>query len=275
MMSRHSGKGWGLLVAALVVAGCAALGLELYRKKSSVPVLKRPEVVQPVRTLTLNAAGDTSLRHYYGQVQGAQRVNLSFRVPGTLHELPLERGAKAKKGDLVARLDPRDFRTRLSEAQSRLSQAQAQYTQAANNYKRYEQLYRQKVIPEAQFDQFSTALQVARSAVQTAQSAVNAARDALKDTELRAPFSGIIVDRYVENFQDVQAKQTVVSLQDLKAVELVFNVPDKDLATVRGNNPTDVPMWAVFDAIPGRKFDVAFKEVSVQADPGPKPILLR
>lgn len=258
---------------AMILGACWEL--ETFRRREKAE--PGPEVIRPVKTVRLSGAPGGSGSEYFGFIQGARRVNLSFRVPGTLAELPAEKGASVEKGALLARLDPRDFRTQLAQAESRQAQARAQYGEAESNFKRYSALYQQKVIASAQFDAYQTRLNVARAALNAAAAQTAAARDALKDTELRAPFDGVVADRLVENFQDVTAKQTIVSFQDLSTLEIVFDVPDKDvlrapvpvsadakeLARLRG----DFRLAARFDAVPGRSFPVQLKEFAAQADP--------
>ena len=256
-------------VLLLAVLPVAVLPVRAFGAGENPPV--------PVRAVSVAASGPGEVRHYYGAVQGSRRVNLSFRVPGPLVEFPVEMGTRVKKGQLLGRIDPRDYRTRLAEARSQMSQASARYTQAQSNYRRYEELYRKKVISQAQHDQFRTALDVARSALRTAEAGVSAAQNALADTELRAPFSGVIVARLVENFQDVQAKQPVVSLQNLENVEIVVRVPEEDIAnlavTQSGMGARDVSAAAglalrvTLDALPGREFTAKFKEIGAQSDP--------
>ncbi|MDY3868505.1 MAG: efflux RND transporter periplasmic adaptor subunit [Pyramidobacter sp.] len=263
-----------MLLGVLLI--CAAFaGLEYYRNhREREP---EPEVVRPVRTVRLGAGGSGAVRRYFGTVQGSKRVNLSFRVSGPLIELPAGKGTSVKKGDLLGRIDPRDFKTQLEQAEGVRAQARARYNEASANFKRNEELYRQKVIAAAQYDEFKTQLNVARSSLQSAEAQVTAAKNALADTELRAPFDGVIADRMVENYQEVTAKQAVISLQNLENVEIVFNVPDKDVAraSAQGRDTEELMrvsgelarVYAVFDAMPDRKFGVKLKEFSAQADP--------
>ncbi len=257
----------------LVIAG-VCFGLNTLReKKESEP---EPEIIRPVRTMILqNGAGDM-IRNYFGTVQGGKRADLSFRVSGTLSKILVEKGESVKKGQLLATLDPRDFNTHVSQAQSTQAQAQAQLNDAQANFKRYENLYKQKVVPKATYDTYKTQLDVAKSALNTAAAQVKSARDALKDTELRAPFNGVIADRTVENFQDVTAKQTVFSLQDISTLEIVFNVPDNDvllapLPKIHSINElkkhSDIlTINARFDAIPDKIFPLELKEVATKAN---------
>ena len=234
----------------------------------------------PVRAVRLDRTGAGEERHYFGAVQGSQRVNLSFRVPGPLVEFPVETGSRVKKGQLIARIDPRDFRTRLSDARSQMAQASARYSQAQSNFRRYDELYKKQVVSQAQYDQFRTALDVARSSLRTAEAGVSAAQNALADTELRAPFAGVIVARMAEKFQDVQPMQPVVSLQNLENVEIVVNVPEEDVANlaVSGGDVMEksarqlaesisADLSVAIDTLPGKSYKAAFKEISAQSNP--------
>lgn len=261
---------FNILVLAAVVFG-AYRGLEvLRRKKAEVP---KAEVVRPVKTVTLTGGGTGGIWRYYGTLQGGRRVELSFRVSGPLKEVLVDRGAPVKKGDLLATLDPRDFQTLLRQAQSNQSQAQAQFKDAEANFRRYENLYKQQVVPKATYDTYKTQVDVARSALNAAAAQTASMRDSLKDTELRAPFDGVIADRMVENFEDVTAKQPIVSLQDISTLEIVFNVPDNDViwasrTTGRASSAQSrATIQARFDAIPDRAFPLKVKEFVIQADP--------
>ncbi len=257
----------------------ARLALVLAAAMTAAPASCAEQTANPVPVYVLHLASARSQTqyHYFGTVQGSQRVNLSFRVAGPLIEFPIELGMQVKKGDLIGRIDPRDFRTQLSEAQSQLSQAKAKYTQAQNDFKRYEELYKNKVISQMQYDRYRTAFDVTRSSVRTAEANVSAAQNALADTELRAPFDGHIVERMVENYQDVQAKQPIVSLQHLETIEVVFNIPEEDIAniavedesskTFHISDMTSLEIGVTLDALPGQSFKASSKEVGAQSDP--------
>ena len=261
-----------IIIGILIIAG-VCYGLNTMRQKQEPE--HEPEIVRPVRTIRLQGSGESFTRRYFGTVQGSKRAELSFRVSGTLNKINVEKGASVKRGALLATLDPRDFNTRISQAQSALSQAQAQHKNAEADFKRYENLYKQKVIARAQYDTYKTQVDVTKSAVNSAQANLKSARDALKDTELRAPFDGVIADRLAENFQDVTAKQTIFNLQDLTALEIVFNIPDNDILVAPmpkfrtlqdlKNHAELSTINARLDALPDNLFPLTIKEVATQA----------
>ena len=256
------------LIEIIILVGLvfgAYKGLELMRGQEEE--VKPKEVVRPVKTVTLRSNGKGGLWQYYGTLQGGRRVDLSFRVAGPIRSIRVDKGASVKKGQLLATLDPRDYQTQLKQAESNQAQAQAQYENAQANFKRYENLYKQKVIARSQYDTYKTQLNVAESSLNVAKAAATAVRDSLKDTELRAPFDGVIVDRLVESFQDVTAKQTIFILQDISMLEIVFNVPDTDVIWAsKATSLKPSSIRAKFDAIPDESFPLTLKEFVLQAD---------
>ena len=256
------------LIEIIILVGLvfgAYKGLEVMRsQQAEVP---QKEVIRPVKTVTLRSNGKGGLWQYYGTLQGGNRVDLSFRVSGPIRSIKVDKGASVKKGQLLATLDPRDYQTQLKQAQSNQAQAQAQYENAEANFKRYENLYKQKVVPRSTYDTYKTQMNVALSSLNVAKAATTAVRDSLKDTELRAPFDGVIVDRMVESFQDVTAKQTIFILQDISMLEIVFNVPDNDVIWAsKATSSAPDSIRAKFDAIPGKTFPLTVKEFVLQAD---------
>jgi RND family efflux transporter MFP subunit len=231
------------LVAALAIsillAGCA-------REEPPEPA----PVVKPVKTMIIGTA-ELSGRSFPGRVEATSQVDLAFRVGGPLIEFPVREGQSVRKDQLVARIDPRDF-------QIRLNAAKADFERAEADFRRFSALYEKEAISQAQLDQSRATRDVAAAAVDDAEAE-------LSDTYLRAPFAGRIGETFVENFEDVQAKQAILSLIDTSYVDIVVDVPEALLATVFDLQAAKVV--ARFDTAPGREFDLRLKEVATQADP--------
>ncbi|NOR24771.1 MAG: biotin/lipoyl-binding protein, partial [Desulforhopalus sp.] len=83
----------------------------------------KKEIVRFVRTMKIVNPADVGTRSFPGRAKAVQEVNLSFRVSGPLVERPVDVGSKITKGDLVAKIDPRDFQVNLNDAQGKLAKA--------------------------------------------------------------------------------------------------------------------------------------------------------
>ena len=212
-----------------------------------------PETVRPVKTIVLTDSGVSGVRQYPGRVRAASRADLSFEVAGKLIELPVKEGQVVEKGDLVARLDDRDL-------SANLKSAQAESDNAAANFARGAKLVKDGFISKTDFDKL-------RSNRDVTAANLTRALKAVEDTKLTAPFSGRVASRLVENFQDVQAKQPIVRLQDIEQLEIVVDIPESRAIRIRDGKDEDVKIHAVFEASPGREFPLTVKEFSTEANP--------
>jgi RND family efflux transporter MFP subunit len=104
------------------------------------------------------------------------------------------------------------------------------------------------------------------------QAQLASARKALADTELRAPFAGRIGRTYVDNFNNVQAKQPILLLQDVTQLEIVGNVPEQDWLRAKpglslAQRSENAQPRVSLSSFPGRSFPATITEVAASADP--------
>jgi RND family efflux transporter MFP subunit len=233
--------------AALAILGIAAAGTV---GCGGEPEVEAAAVARPVSSMVVGQSFSGRLT-FPGTVQAADRAELSFRVSGPLVALPAEEGMMVTAGQLLARIDPRDYEIAATEAR-------ASFQQAVADAERFKRLYEREAVPLADLEVRLAMRDVARARYD--QALAN-----LRDTQLRAPFAGQVGRRYVENFEDVQARQLVMSLHDFSQVEVVIAVPEGIMAGVReAGDPT---VAVTFDALRDRSYAAEVKEFAVNADP--------
>ena len=239
-------------LSIFVITGLAALlmvsAFSCGRKREEPPPR---EVIRPVKLLKIEGATTGMTRSFPGRIRASQRVDLAFQVSGPLTELPVDEGQAVKKGQVIARILPRDFETEITKARARALEAEQQFA-------RYRELFVKKQVSKADFDRYRANNDIAKARLQDAE-------NALKDTYLRAPFAGVIARRHVENFQDVQAKQPIVSLQDISSIEVLVDVPESSIARLKAGSQPD--LFAEFSSAPGRRFELELREFAAEADP--------
>jgi RND family efflux transporter MFP subunit len=229
------------------------------------------EVIRPVKTTTVSAAADISGLNLPGTVRASQRVELAFKeVGGRLIELPIEgrEGQQVKLGDLLARIDPKDFETNLSKVQGRLKEAVASLDLAKSEYERVKRIQKQDpgAVSGADIDRKREAVNAMEGRIKALKAAVEAAKDQLRYTYLKAPFSGLIAQRFVDNFQDVKPKQPILALEDISQVELLIGVPENVVAVVRDTEDEKIKATARFPTAPDKQFHLKLKEYATRAD---------
>ena len=160
-------------------------------------------------------------------------------------------GEQVKKGQLLAALDPSDFRNQLADRQ-------AQYDLAESQYQRGISLRDRGVISEAQFDEIEAKRR-------QAQAALSLARDNVNYTRLKAPYGGTVARTEVENYQFVQAKQPILYLQGDKNIDIEFAVSERFLANLKKDGEDYQPELR-FEGAPDKVFKASYKEHEASAD---------
>lgn len=206
-----------------------------------------PRPIRNLRTMVVGDISDIRNAQLPGRARSADEVDLSFDVSGTVIERPVSIGSKVEKGDLIARLDPRDF-------QAQVRSAEADARNAQSNFARGSELLKDKFISEAEYDRL-------KARVDITQATLDVARKALSDSEIYAPFSGVIVNLSVENFQSVLAKSPIARLLGMDTVEMVINVSESQIANLHHIEKLEVE----FDALPGLRLPATITEVGREA----------
>jgi len=238
--------------------------------KKEEPVAE--EIIRPVKTMKVEDGPDSAGLTLPGKVRASQRVELAFKeVGGRLIELPIagREGQEVKEGELLARIDPRDFQTRLRNVQGRLKEAIASLDLANAEYDRVKRIQEQDpgAISGADIDRKREAVNMMEGRIKSLQAEVAAARDELSYTQLKAPFTGLIAKRYVDNFQEVQPKQAILALEDISHVELLIDVAENVMAVARNEGDDVIQAEAEFPTARGKKFNLEIKEYATRADP--------
>lgn len=221
------------------------------------------EKPRPVFALKLADASEFAARSFPGRARAGQEVNRSFRVSGPLIELPIQVGQEVSEGELLARIDPQDFATRLRTLEGQLERERANQQRAAADLKRIENVLKEDpgATSQAAVDRTRQLSASANAAVQSLEATVQNARDQLSYTNLTAPFAGVVVDTYVENFETVIARQPILRLLDPSSIEMVIQIPESLISLT----PYVETIMISFDALAGTEIPAEVKEIGREA----------
>lgn len=151
-------------------------------------------------------------------INESRETKLSFRVGGPLIMLNDVVGSYVKAGEVVAKIDPRDFKIAIEATESKYKLAKAEY-------ERYKKLAEQGSVSKSVFDQMETNYKLAKTDFETAS-------NAFVDTELKAPFSGYINGVFVNNYEKIVPGAPIVSFLDISKFEVKGWISVKDAASI-------------------------------------------
>ncbi len=224
--------------------------------------VEKVEEIRPVKTIVVKAPDAGGIRNFPGRIDANKKAELAFRVSGKVQELFVKEGDKVNQGDIIAKLDPTDFQISVNDKK-------AIYTRATNDYNRSKELVKEGHISKMDFDKLE-------SNFLSAKAELNLAKQQLAYTELKAPFDGTVARRYIQNFEEVQAKQEIISLNDNDILEVKFDMPENLILSIQRVEGIDdvensqakhnVPVVAMFNSRRETEYSLTFKEMSTKAD---------
>ncbi len=243
----------------LATSAALLLGVTACRKAASAP----PYEVVPVTRRDIVVTATAS-----GVIQPILTLSVKSKASGEILEQPVQTGDEVKRGQLLAKIDPRIPQNNLSQAQASLAVAQAQLENATAQLKRSQALYQTQSITEAGLDSARLTFATAQSAVVTAQANLQTAKDAMEDTQVRAPITGTVLELDAvlgtvisSPTNDVGGGTVILKMANLDTVQVSALVDETDVAKVQPGLPVTITV----DAYPNRAFDGTVLKIEPQA----------
>lgn len=214
----------------------------------------KPEMVRSVRLIELNTGGEQSIRRFPANVIATQEVELSFRVSGEVNHFDIKPAMTVKKGEVLAKVDDRDFKTEVALKK-------ADYELAKREFERARKMRDKQLLAQADFDS-------AEARLNSAKGSLSLAQDRLNDSTLVAPFSGRIAKTLVENHQQIQAQQSILVLQNDNSIDVSIQLPENLLSRIeRGSIDMTYQPYVTFYGSE-QKYPVSYKQHTTKATSG-------
>jgi membrane fusion protein, multidrug efflux system len=192
-----------------------------------------------------------------GTTKAVESVDIATKVSNRITEIRFAEGQFVESGTVLVQLDA-------DEASAALAEAQAVLNETRNQYKRSRELFETKVLSIQQIEQLE-------SAMRTSEARVAAANARLKETAIRAPFTGRVGLRNVSVGSLVAAGTVITTLDDTRAMKLDFSVPETFLAVLREG----LEIEAKSAAYPSMTFKGRVVSVDSRIDPVSRSVIVR
>jgi len=209
---------------------------------------RQPAAAIPVEVASVERRMIASYIETNGILEAENEVDLVARTGGPVMELLAEEGMKVSRGQLLARLDDREIRTRLEIARVAEQEAKLAFDRAERL--RTSELLSPEVYEEARADMKSTEAQVESEEIQ------------LGYTEIRAPFAGLIVARYVDRSQYVGVNAPTFRLSDFTPLLCAIQVPELELSRLSLGQAA----YLTTDAWPDERFEAQVLRINPVVD---------
>lgn len=241
-----------LLAAALLLGACS---------KSDDAMEER---LRPVRYVTVSDASAFRDRSFTGTSKSSRESRLSFKVSGTVTNVPVQIGQRLNAGDLIAEVDPASYVLQAQQAQASLVEAQANDRRASANYDRTKGLYANSNASLNDLESARAQAESASAVVRAVSKALEIARLNISYTKLTAAADCSIASLNVEVNENVASGQQVAIVSCGDAYEVTLDLPESLIGSIEESTPVKVR----FGAIPDQEFGGVISEIAVASVAG-------
>ncbi|MGG7797244.1 MdtA/MuxA family multidrug efflux RND transporter periplasmic adaptor subunit [Klebsiella aerogenes] len=188
----------------------------------------------PVQAATATSESVPRYLTGLGTIAAANTVTVRSRVDGQLLSIHFQEGQQVKAGDLLAQIDPSQFKVALAQAQGQLAKDNATLANARRDLARYQQLVKTNLISRQELDTQQSLVVESAGTVKADQAAVASAQLQLDWTRITAPIDGRVGLKQVDIGNQISSGDTtgIVVLTQTHPIDLVFTLPESDIATV-------------------------------------------
>jgi RND family efflux transporter MFP subunit len=262
-VGRSPAKAAILGVGALAVAAVGYAAWAWKAGPARPPVAAAESVVRPARVVAISYHLRGRSVVMAGTVVPRIEATLGFRVSGKIVERLVDVGARVTPGQVIARLDPADYRLAVDNARAALASAEADHQRARADHERYLALRNTAAFMSQTLELRASVAATAQARVEQARSQLATAENNLAYTELHADTEGVVTAVVAEVGQVMAQGQGVVKVARTDELEILVGVPENRLSSMRQVPGASFELWSD----KGKKYAARLREVSPSADP--------
>lgn len=243
------------LILPLVVAAAGAF-FWWRERQQPVPVsFNTTSVTRGTLTQTVTATGD---------LQPVATVEVSSQISGLIKEVLVDYNSQVKAGDVLARIDPATYVTRLRQAEAELANTKANHQLVRINAERIRSLHERNLVSQQELDQAEAQLSQADAQLLIRTSAVESVKVDLSRCTITAPIDGVVLDRPATVGKTVSASTSApvlfILVNDLSLLQIKAAIAEADIGNVKeGQN-----VAFTVDAFPSRSFRGVVRQIRNQ-----------
>ncbi len=251
-----------LLCQSIYITGIICILLTLVACESEKAAESKPEI-RPVRAQQIQLKKLSKPTSYSGEVKARYVTDLAFRVAGKLVERKVDVGVEVKKGQLLARIDPTDYKLSVVSSKAQMNSAQADVDKASADLARYKNLLEKGVISRTEFDRYQNIYNTTLAKLNQTKALLDVDENKANYTDLFADADGVITEVLAERGEVVAQGQAIIRLARPQEKEISISISENRLDELNKSNELNISLWAY----PQLKLRGKIREISPNADP--------
>jgi len=262
----------GVILSLALLSGVMAYLAGFFEKKIPVDFTGVIPAMETGQTFTVELTKEPLIEQAAGTLRARIETVISPVITATISSIAVRSGDEVKEGDVLVKLDARELKARVDQAQQAIAAAKARLEQAEKELQRVQRIYKADpgAVSKAEIDRKNAALETARADLLRFRRQEDETKTALSYSTLTAPIAGRIVERYADPGDTARQGQPLLRMYEPGTLRLEASVRESVAAMLAKGQKLKADVDAV-----KKRFDVVVDEIVPSADPGSRSFLVK
>ncbi|KAB5490921.1 MULTISPECIES: efflux RND transporter periplasmic adaptor subunit [Flagellimonas] len=233
------------LIALTLGITLASCGSDKEQKKDSGPAV-------PVTVAEVETGDSNTILAGSGQITALNNATLSTRMMGYVESLPVKIGQKVNKGDLLISINNVDLRAQKAQVEASIAEATVAFNNAKKDYARFQNLFRESSASQKELDDMTARYEMAKARLESANQMKNEVNSQFAYANIRAPFSGVVTNTYIDEGDMANPGVPLVSVESPGGFEVVAKVAENNITGIQVGAKALVQVKALDTIVTGK-----------------------
>lgn len=233
-----------IILLTMVLASCGKTGAKKEKEHIEKPIV--------VSVLKITPIENSSFIQVSGKVQASNSTELSTRVMGFVNKIHVKIGEEVKKGQLILSIQNNDLLAKKAQVESNILKTTTGFKNAEKDYSRYKKLFASNSISQKEMDDMATRYEMAKASLEGVKQQKSEINAQFAYTNIRAPFSGIITNKYIDQGALANPGMPLISIEGKGDFEVQTLVPEGEISKIKQDIPVLINVKAIDKTFKGK-----------------------
>ncbi|WP_036381716.1 efflux RND transporter periplasmic adaptor subunit [Muricauda sp. MAR_2010_75] len=206
----------------------------------------------PVTVADVDMGDSSTILAGSGQIKAVNSATLSTRIMGHVESLPVKIGQKVNKGDLLISINNVDLRAKKAQVEASITEAQVAFNNAKKDYERFQNLFNENSASQKELDDMTARYEMAKARLEAANQMKNEVNSQFAYANIRAPFSGVVTNTYIDKGDMANPGVPLVSVESPGGFEVEAKVAENNISAIKVGTNAHILVKALDTTITGK-----------------------
>ena len=187
-----------------------------------------------------------------GQITAVNSATLSTRMMGHVESIPVKIGQKVNKGDVLISINNVDLRAKKAQVEASIMEAQVAFNNAKKDYERFQNLFKENSASQKELDDMTARYEMAKARLEAANQMKNEVNSQFAYANIRAPFSGVVTNTYIDEGDMANPGVPLVSVESPGGFEVEAKVAENNISEIEIGTKAHILVKALDTTITGK-----------------------